>query len=280
MNRQSKDLNELKSYGMRTQVELPEATKSLPMEANLFHFLKVISQAVHSGLQLEDFLTKLPEAIHHVLPVSALVVAKYDALSASFHTIYSGGAESASGDGKLSPNLAAEAVANKQVVWENVHNQNASSGLMAAPLLSHGRVSGIIQVMNDRLPYDNQHSETLYIISSVVALVLETYWQKDGKPETDKLSAQDREIAVFERRNKKLLSVVELARSIAHELNQPLTGISGYCALIKEELAEGHPITQDIDEIQKQALRLEQLIHKFQNAAHVEYQENSRDKSR
>ncbi|MCZ6820145.1 MAG: hypothetical protein O7G31_11755 [Calditrichaeota bacterium] len=269
----------MKSYDMGTQAELPETTKSLPAEASLFHFLRVTSQAIHSGLQLEDFLSKLAEAIHQVLPVSALAISKYDAVSASLHTVYSGGAESTSGDGKLSPNLADEAVANKQVVWENVHNQNASSGLMAAPLLSHGRVSGIIQVRSDRLPYHNQHSEALYVISSVVALVLDNFWQKDGKPETDKLSTRDRKLAVLETRNKKLFSVVELARSIAHELNQPLTGISGYCALIKEELAEGHPITKDVDEIQKQALRLEQLIHKFQNAAHVEYRENSRDNS-
>ncbi|MFQ5822649.1 MAG: histidine kinase dimerization/phospho-acceptor domain-containing protein [bacterium] len=70
----------------------------------------------------------------------------------------------------------------------------------------------------------------------------------------------------------KLQSVIELAGAVGHELNQPLTGITGYCALIKEELQKEHPLYKDITEIEKQAGRLEMLVNKFQNIARVESQ--------
>lgn len=70
----------------------------------------------------------------------------------------------------------------------------------------------------------------------------------------------------------KLQSVIELAGAVGHELNQPLTGITGYCALVKEELDEQHPLYKDISEIEKQAARLEMLANKFQNIARIENQ--------
>ena len=68
----------------------------------------------------------------------------------------------------------------------------------------------------------------------------------------------------------KLRSMVELASSVGHELNQPLTGIMGYCALIKEYLKESDVIYNDIVEIEKQARRLEKLVYKFQNLLYLE----------
>jgi len=72
---------------------------------------------------------------------------------------------------------------------------------------------------------------------------------------------------------KRLNSIITFARSIGHELNQPLTGISGYCALLKEEFDKESTAYQDIDEIEKQALRLERIINKFQSVTHLDYKE-------
>lgn len=73
----------------------------------------------------------------------------------------------------------------------------------------------------------------------------------------------------------KLQTVIELAGAVGHELNQPLTGITGYCALLKEDLDEDHPIYKDIEEIEKQATRLEKLVRKFQKITHIEKQRYS-----
>ncbi|MFQ5601881.1 MAG: histidine kinase dimerization/phospho-acceptor domain-containing protein [bacterium] len=70
--------------------------------------------------------------------------------------------------------------------------------------------------------------------------------------------------------HKKLQSVLELAEMIGHEMNQPLTGIAGYCALIKEEIDQDHPIYRDVVQIEKQARRLEDLVFEFQNIIHIE----------
>ncbi len=64
-------------------------------------------------------------------------------------------------------------------------------------------------------------------------------------------------------------SVVQLARAVVHEFNQPLTGISGYCALIKEELQDNGQLYRDIDEIEKQARRLEELVQQFHSVANL-----------
>ncbi len=74
-------------------------------------------------------------------------------------------------------------------------------------------------------------------------------------------------------KKEKLQSVIEFAGVVSHELNQPLTGITGYCALIKEEIDSQDPIYKDITEIEKQAVRLEKLIAKFQNIVRIAKQE-------
>ncbi len=68
----------------------------------------------------------------------------------------------------------------------------------------------------------------------------------------------------------KLKSNLELAARISHEMNQPLTGILGICHLITEQIDEAHPLFDDIQQIKKQAERLEQLVSKFQSAALLE----------
>jgi len=104
----------------------------------------------------------------------------------------------------------------------------------------------------------------------VVALAAEILAMKFAPPEA---TGEQAAPALLEakRENQKLVSIVDLARSIAHELNQPLTGISGYCALIQEAIDPSNPIYQDVAEIQRQALRLEDLVIKFQNIAHVDF---------
>ena len=74
--------------------------------------------------------------------------------------------------------------------------------------------------------------------------------------------------------NERLNSLISFARSIGHELNQPLTGISGYCALLKEEVDQGSQVYQDITEIERQAIRLERIVNKFQSVTHLDYKES------
>ncbi|MFZ5519376.1 MAG: GAF domain-containing protein [Candidatus Zhuqueibacterota bacterium] len=68
-------------------------------------------------------------------------------------------------------------------------------------------------------------------------------------------------------------AVINLAAAVAHELNQPLTGIACYCSLLLEEIAEGEKHYEEIFEIDVQANRLMELIRKIQTLARVETRE-------
>lgn len=55
------------------------------------------------------------------------------------------------------------------------------------------------------------------------------------------------------------------ARDLAHDFNQPLTGIAGLASLILEDIESGSEHYENIKELEKQAIRLRELIQKLQN---------------
>jgi len=69
--------------------------------------------------------------------------------------------------------------------------------------------------------------------------------------------------------HERIQMAVKMAGSIAHELNQPLTGILGYCSLLLEDIAPESNIAKDIQVIEDQANRIAALIKKFQNVVKV-----------
>ena len=67
----------------------------------------------------------------------------------------------------------------------------------------------------------------------------------------------------------KIEIAAKMAGSVAHELNQPLTGILGYCALLKEDLDPESKLIEEIGVIEGQADRIAKLIKKFQNLVSI-----------
>lgn len=58
----------------------------------------------------------------------------------------------------------------------------------------------------------------------------------------------------------KLASVGELAVSVAHEINNPLTGILGFTGLLLSEMPPDDPRTKDLKVIESEALRSRQIV--------------------
>jgi len=77
---------------------------------------------------------------------------------------------------------------------------------------------------------------------------------------------REEESRVQNERNK---MAMEMAGSIAHELNQPLTGILGYCSLLLEDLEPDSELAKDIRLIEEQATRISELVKKFQSVVRV-----------
>ncbi|MDQ7053560.1 MAG: histidine kinase dimerization/phospho-acceptor domain-containing protein [candidate division KSB1 bacterium] len=72
-------------------------------------------------------------------------------------------------------------------------------------------------------------------------------------------------------RIEQLETAMAMAGSIAHELNQPLTGITGLTSLVLEDLAPEDDFSyESLKEIETQANRMRELIRRFQNIAKIE----------
>lgn len=162
-------------------------------------------------------------------------------------------------------------------------SQKVPESIISSPLISAGKVSGVISVQSYRAgAYSSEAAKILDSICAQIAFPLQQARQKQAQgKKPDRFSpspaAESRskfpsesDYAKLANQNEKLKSIVSLARGISHEMNQPLTGISGYCALIREELKEDHLAYEDLNQIEIQAHRLEQLICNFQSIAQLE----------
>lgn len=71
----------------------------------------------------------------------------------------------------------------------------------------------------------------------------------------DRDRAQDRLVEAA-----RIAAVGELAASVAHEVNNPLTGVLGYAELLLLDLAEGDPRRRDVEIIRDEALRAGSIV--------------------
>ena len=65
--------------------------------------------------------------------------------------------------------------------------------------------------------------------------------------------------------SEKMAAIGNLASSLSHELNNPLTGITAFAQLLSKELGKDNPWTQDIEEIEKAAVRCKNIIENLLN---------------
>ncbi|MFQ5768954.1 MAG: histidine kinase dimerization/phospho-acceptor domain-containing protein [bacterium] len=153
------------------------------------------------------------------------------------------------------------------------NRERISKSIIVSPLIISDQVVGVVSAQSyGQIIYSEAETKLLSIIGSQVAGVWQNAWNLQSMSvDKDELNASEIIGQPLEfMQTEKLRSVLKLAFTLAHEMNQPLTGISGYCALIREEIEEDHPIYKDIKQIEKQAQRLEQLINKFQTIAQLE----------
>jgi len=242
------------------------------------HLLNAISLAINSTSNLGKLFESIYEQIHAIIPLSEFYIGRYTEATALVEWLF------ALESGQLLAPLTVsrpdaaikEALLRVTVAEEKEHGLGRNKKIDAvkeiiAPMLFQNEVVGVLCAcsVDDRIFSPNDES-FFAVLACHLAQVLQHTFGDGVSGGVELLNKYDE----IEKKNRKLVSIIEIARSIAHEFNQPLTGISGYCTLIKEELGDASSrIFQDITEIQKQSARLEDLVYKFQNIAHVEYLE-------
>ena len=65
--------------------------------------------------------------------------------------------------------------------------------------------------------------------------------------------------------SEKMAAIGQLAGSLAHELNNPLTGITAFSQILMKELTPRHPLYEDVTEIEKASLRCKNIIDNLLN---------------
>src|SRR5690606_5577289 len=65
------------------------------------------------------------------------------------------------------------------------------------------------------------------------------------------------------RQAQKMEAIGTLAAGIAHDFNNVLTGISGFTELSREELPEGHPVRDNLDEVMQASMHAADLVRQI-----------------
>ena len=79
---------------------------------------------------------------------------------------------------------------------------------------------------------------------------------RDLEAEVERLRARQSELIAAARRD----AVAELAARVAHEVNNPLTGVLGYAELALAQLPPDDPARADIETIRTEALRARTIV--------------------
>jgi DNA-binding response OmpR family regulator len=71
--------------------------------------------------------------------------------------------------------------------------------------------------------------------------------------------------------SERLKTALNMAGALAHEVNNPLSAIVGFCDLLRMTLGADHPANRDVDKVLEQANRIAASIRKIQNLREVRF---------
>ncbi|HVY63029.1 MAG TPA: response regulator [Planctomycetota bacterium] len=69
----------------------------------------------------------------------------------------------------------------------------------------------------------------------------------------------------------RLATALKMAGALAHEINNPLSGILGYCEFLKMTLGPQHPARAELDKILEQAKRVAEVVRRIQDLREVKF---------
>ena len=131
---------------------------------------------------------------------------------------------------------------------------------LAGPIFTKGRLIGLFLLGEKRSEdiYTEDELSLLEIIFSQAGTSIENArLYRRVQEQMEELKRNQSEQLM---QSAKLASVGELAVSVAHEINNPLTGILGFTGLLLSEMPPDDPRTRDLKVIESEALRSRQIV--------------------
>lgn len=124
--------------------------------------------------------------------------------------------------------------------------------------------------LDDTIPVrsGDEFGELSVSFNAMTAALRKSQWelQEWGHTLEQKVEKRTRELRIAEAeaaRGEKLASVGLLAAGIAHELNNPLTGILTFSLLLRKKMADGSPDAEDLDLVIRETRRCAAIIRRL-----------------
>ncbi len=140
--------------------------------------------------------------------------------------------------------------------------------LLLYPVAVHERVEGAIAIgshLAGGIP--SEALAEIPVIADHLGIALEDAWlHSELEARAQELERAYKELEASQRKflhAARLASIGELAASIAHELNNPLTTILGFSQLVMAELEDGSPLKDDLKVIESEALRTKDIVRRL-----------------
>jgi signal transduction histidine kinase len=93
-------------------------------------------------------------------------------------------------------------------------------------------------------------------------------WNQTLEKRVEDKTAELRQAQDLILRSRSLSALGELGAGVAHEINNPLTGVLGIVQLLIADLPAGHPALPLLDDLEREALRIRKIVQNMLRLAH------------
>lgn len=133
------------------------------------------------------------------------------------------------------------------------------AAVVAVPMRIKGQVMGVLSVSDDT-PGRTFHSDDVRLLELLAPQVAVFIRNARLYRELQERMAAQQETEQQLVRSARLAAVGEMAAGVAHELNNPLTTVSGFVELVLDELPEDLPQRADLELVLKEARRARSVV--------------------